>query len=270
MKTNELIEENTQLQQLLTKTNEKYYANLVIYVRTMSLFRDEEKSEALLLEILQDILEAQEKGDTAEEYFGKNPKQIANEIIHNLSLSLSDTLKIILYGLGSFLLFTIFSELTFPTQGFDIGSFLFTSVYAILFAVLLLYFLGYSVYHYQSKLIKVLFTGIFILGVAIGVGLRTSIATSWKIDLSGSSGIFIIGISLLCLTYLFYKVKNKKLWVPFIPIVLISAVSGILFRSNSLYAIFPVRDIEISVAIALICGLLLQGLLLFINLRKQN
>lgn len=43
MKTSDLIKENATLQETLTKENNEYYGNLVIYVRVMSLFRDEKK-----------------------------------------------------------------------------------------------------------------------------------------------------------------------------------------------------------------------------------
>ncbi|MGB7459654.1 MAG: hypothetical protein WA887_02130, partial [Carnobacterium jeotgali] len=84
MEKNELIETNASLQDSLTKENEKYYGNLLIYIRTMAVFRDVKKSEELLLEVLRDILDAQEQGFSAEEYFGENPKKVADEIIKQL------------------------------------------------------------------------------------------------------------------------------------------------------------------------------------------
>ena len=65
MKTNKIIERNAELQEHLTKENKKYYGNLLVYIRVMSLIRDEKKSEEMLLEILEDILEGQEHGQSA-------------------------------------------------------------------------------------------------------------------------------------------------------------------------------------------------------------
>ena len=84
MKEKELIETNAVLQESLTKENEKYYGNLLIYIRIMAFFRDVKKSEELLLEVLRDILDAQEQGLSAEEYFGENPKKVAFENISNI------------------------------------------------------------------------------------------------------------------------------------------------------------------------------------------
>ena len=100
MKTNKIIERNAELQEHLTKENKKYYGNLLVYIRVMSLIRDEKKSEEMLLEILEDILEGQEHGQSAEYYLGKNPKQVADNIIKELPINVIDTIKIIISSLG--------------------------------------------------------------------------------------------------------------------------------------------------------------------------
>lgn len=87
MQTSELIQINTTLQESLTKENEKYYGNLLVYVRGMALFRDEKKSEELLLEVLQDMLDAQDQGVSAEEYFGENPKKMLMKLLSNCPLT---------------------------------------------------------------------------------------------------------------------------------------------------------------------------------------
>ncbi len=48
LKEKELIETNAILQESLTKENEKYYGNLLIYIRIMAFFRDVKKSEELI------------------------------------------------------------------------------------------------------------------------------------------------------------------------------------------------------------------------------
>ena len=57
MKKTWLIKENAKLQELLNPINEEYYGNLLIYVRSNSVFKDEKILEEALLEILQDILD---------------------------------------------------------------------------------------------------------------------------------------------------------------------------------------------------------------------
>jgi hypothetical protein len=85
MKTKELIEQNNQLREQLTPENNTYYEEMLIYIRTGSFFRDEKESESILLEVLQDILLAQKNGESAVDYFGKNSKEIADEILSTLT-----------------------------------------------------------------------------------------------------------------------------------------------------------------------------------------
>lgn len=72
-KEEKLIEKNNELREQLTPENKEYYEKVLIYLRTKSLFHDELEIENILIELLQDILEAQKNNESAEDYFGKNP-----------------------------------------------------------------------------------------------------------------------------------------------------------------------------------------------------
>ena len=52
-----------------------------MYVRLNSMGKNERQTEEMLLGILQDILEAQQNGVSAQDYFGKAPKPIADELL---------------------------------------------------------------------------------------------------------------------------------------------------------------------------------------------
>lgn len=75
-----LIEINNRKRKLLTEENEKYYSDLLIYIRS-NMSVSERATEEILLEILEHLLEGQREGKTAEEIFGKNPKEYADEIL---------------------------------------------------------------------------------------------------------------------------------------------------------------------------------------------
>ncbi|KFN89665.1 hypothetical protein TMUPMC115_2316 [Tetragenococcus muriaticus PMC-11-5] len=269
MKANEIIRENTTLQQFLTKDNAYYYGHLVIYIRSMSLFRDEQKSEQLLLEILQDILEAQKHGISAEAYFGKNPKQIADEMIRHLPMNLRDTLAFNFHGLGVLLLFTLLPELTLPNNGFDIGTFLIFSIYTISLVLFIVYLLGMSIYHYHSMRTKIISGILIALGIAIGISLQFFVTTPWTIALDGRLGILVIGLTVIALAYLFFKSEDKKLWGAFIPFVLLSAISGILIRINNLYPFLNTETLQVGIAVFLVLGLLIHFTLSIRNARKR-
>ena len=88
LKEKELIETNAVLQESLTKENEKYYGNLLIYIRIMAFFRDVKKSEELLLEVLRDILDAQEQGLSAECLWQDKRTYNCSPKVHNSASSL--------------------------------------------------------------------------------------------------------------------------------------------------------------------------------------
>lgn len=83
MKARELIEQNNKKRALLTEENEKYYTNLLLYIRT-KLTLSEQQSEEVLMEMLVHLTEGQQDGKTAQEIFGNDPKGYADEIISHL------------------------------------------------------------------------------------------------------------------------------------------------------------------------------------------
>lgn len=79
----QLVKENNEKRKQLTKENETYYEQLLVYIRS-SLFREERATEELLYEMLDHILLAQKDGKKAQDVFGKEPKQLADELIETL------------------------------------------------------------------------------------------------------------------------------------------------------------------------------------------
>ncbi|WP_192987702.1 DUF1129 domain-containing protein [Carnobacterium mobile] len=268
MQTSELIKTNTTLQESLTKENEKYYGNLLIYVRGMALFRDEKKSEELLLEVLQDVLDAQDQGVSAEEYFGENPKKTADEIIKQLPINLFDTVKIFLTSLGIYGLICILPELIFPEDGVDIGRFAVTGSYWVLLVIFTLWLLGMSLYQFKNKLVKSFFILLVAIGVVLGFILNFYISTPIILNLSGMLGVLTIIVVSGFLLLLFYKENDKKMWWPFIPILTTSAVLGILIRLNVFSSLLNSREGKIGIAVILGIVLFIQYVLIFLNNRR--
>ena len=79
----QLIRENNNKRKQLTKENETYYEQLLVYIRS-SFFKEERATEELLFEMLDHILLAQKDGKNAQDVFGKEPKQLADELIDTL------------------------------------------------------------------------------------------------------------------------------------------------------------------------------------------
>lgn len=83
MEANELIEQINERQKGLTKKNQKYFDDILIYVR-LSFDKSEQETEEVLAEILDHIILAQEEGRNAVDVFGTNPKAYLHELIGEL------------------------------------------------------------------------------------------------------------------------------------------------------------------------------------------
>ena len=268
MKTNKIIERNAELQEHLTKENKKYYGNLLVYIRVMSLIRDEKKSEEMLLEILEDILEGQEHGQSAEYYLGKNPKQVADNIIKELPINVIDTIKIIISSLGIVCLMKLIPIFASFEEYIDIGNFLISGVYLVFLVIALLLFMGYCLYRYESKIMNIILSLFFGVGLVVFFLLSFQLNTGLQVRLSNNLGIFLILLALLIISYLFNKTNEKQIWIPLIPPIVISAIAGIIIRINFFRTIINTSDGRIGLAIVLIIGLLLQYLLMWFIYRK--
>lgn len=78
-----LIQDNNEKRNRLTEENEKYYDQLLVFIRS-HLLLSERQSEEVLMEMLDHLLLAQCEGKTAKEVFGTNPKAYAQEIVDAL------------------------------------------------------------------------------------------------------------------------------------------------------------------------------------------
>ncbi|ALS02340.1 hypothetical protein ATZ33_13380 [Enterococcus silesiacus] len=83
MNIKDLIKQNNELRKQLNPENKKYYEEILVYIR-VNMNKDEQKTEEILLEILQDILDAQKNSTSAQAFFGKNPKEISDNILAEL------------------------------------------------------------------------------------------------------------------------------------------------------------------------------------------
>lgn len=270
METKEIIKLNAALQDCLTKENEQYYGNFLVYVRILGTFRDEHQTEELLLEIIEDILEAQKQGLTAEEYFGKNPKEIADDILEQLpKMKVLTATKLLLSSYGVYLVFNLLPKLVMADKPFDIGTFFLSGIYWQFLIFFLLWIIGQSVYHYSNKDFKFLLYLLFGVGFSGGVALIAFVDTPIKVSLSGSFGIEIILVISAVLLYLFIKQQNKKLWFSFIPLVAIDALLGIISRVPYFSDYMTSPQGKNIIVIATVIGLFSLYLLSHFSLKKS-
>ncbi|MDM5333284.1 DUF1129 family protein [Ureibacillus composti] len=140
----DIVRQNNEKRKLLTLENEIYYENMLVYIRTNA-FRDEKATEEVLLEMLDHLLDAQAEGKTAEEVFGKSPKELAEEIITSLPKesfkSLAEfTIETVLNLFGWFLVvWGIWPLINKKEQTIHLGSLSLSALLLVASLVVLLY-----------------------------------------------------------------------------------------------------------------------------------
>ncbi|GFH42268.1 hypothetical protein Hs30E_08190 [Lactococcus hodotermopsidis] len=104
-----LIAENNVLKSCLNAENKAYFEKIISYMRAISLLKNELEIENILLNLLKDLLVAQENGESALAYFGKNPQEMCEGLIENIGKrSFKETLTSLLAISGGYLLITLF------------------------------------------------------------------------------------------------------------------------------------------------------------------
>lgn len=263
MNSDNLIKANNLLRKKLTSENQKYYEDLLTYIRGKSTFNREKDVEQLLLEILHDLIDAQNNGQNAEDYFGKNPQTLADEILQTLPKSFFETFKLACYILIGYVLLFANPNIVLPTSNLDFGKLIILGTISFVFSLVVLWLIGQETYQ-KNKLIKLasyVLGTITFAGIVIGsVFLKTPLA----ISLPGWYGIGTI-LVLLTITTMIYTAERKRL--PFLIIVyifiVIDSLLGIGTRIPSL-SVFLNQPIPKSTAlwvlviggpiVALICG----------------
>lgn len=263
MNSDNLIKANNLLRKKLTSENQKYYEDLLTYIRGKSTFNREKDVEQLLLEILHDLIDAQNNGQNAEDYFGKNPQTLADEILQTLPKSFFETFKLACYILIGYVLLFATPNIVLPTSNLDFGKLIILGTISFVFSLVVLWLIGQETYQ-KNKLIKLasyVLGTITFPGIVIGsVFLKTPLA----ISLPGWYGIGTI-LVLLTITTMIYTAERKRL--PFLIIVyifiVIDSLLGIGARIPGL-SVFLTQPVPKSTAlwvlviggpiVALICG----------------
>lgn len=83
MEAKELIKQNNEKRELLHVNNLVYYEQLLMYIRSQ-LSLSEQKTEEILMDLLDHLLEAQADGKSAQDVFGNDPKAYADEVIEQI------------------------------------------------------------------------------------------------------------------------------------------------------------------------------------------
>ncbi|MFY3792835.1 DUF1129 family protein [Ureibacillus sp. MALMAid1270] len=217
----QLIEQNNEKRKLLTSENVAYYDDLLVYIR-MNKFKDERATEIVLLNLLDEILEAQKEGKCAKELFGTSPKGYADKIIE--SLPKESKRSIIEFGLE--ILFTLFGwylvvwgiwpMINQENQTVYIGS-LTVSALLLIASLLLLVLLVFKVIKNQAfSDQKKKTTATWVLGLLIGILFVVGIMSNFLLQPFGPAmkmtyyTPFGLGCFLLLASYVLKKSRENR------------------------------------------------------------
>ena len=264
----ELIELNNTYREQLNEENKEFYDDILVYIRAKSFFKDERQVEESLLEILTDIIEAQNQEVKASDYFGKNPKEISDEILKNTNkMSFKDMIKLILSIMGVYTLVTVLPKLINPSEGLDLGKFFIGLVITFLFAEFIINFVGNTVYSNKSKKFTFTIVALFCIYICLIISIKQFLPTMLEIKLTGAVGITII--SILGVVGIIYGLK-EKLFYSFLPIILVACTLGILNRlefTKFLINEEPGKTISI---LAMVIAFVLMYLITYLQTRDKK
>ncbi|CAH1851614.1 hypothetical protein [Convivina intestini] len=235
MKVNDMIESNNFLREKLNPENKKYYENLLMYVRLSSWHHTDQAIETYLLSVLQDILDAQSDGQTAEDYFGQNPKHLADEFLAQLPNSPWSALKLALIIYMSYIFMSLLPALIIPDKGVDLGNLILSSFYLLLLVWLGDKFLANIIYSMQSIFQH---RWLNILSLWLGSSLVAGsfflvmfiLKTPLVVKFFGWTGIIVIIILMAILIVVGHIFRDKKLSLPLTLFGLVLGGLGILTR----------------------------------------
>ncbi|WP_368491019.1 DUF1129 family protein [Clostridium sp. BJN0013] len=271
-----MIEENNKLREKLTDNNKEYYEKLLLYIRSAGLFYDDYEVESLLLQILQDIISAQNHGQSAEEFFGKNLQVAADELIHNLrKSSKKEIFKLIglVFSISSF--FYLLGVLTTKDRGINILVLILNGLLSFLVVGIVFFILHKGIY---KKIITKKFTDFlfiwlfFVLIIGLFVLIQLFTPSILTVYLSNLSGICMISILLIGITVFTFTRNNqvRQSWWTFLPFVWILGVIGIVSRLPLMENYISSNNGKIMIILLTVFGLILFYGLTYLNFRKEK
>ena len=107
MRIKDVIGENNELQKQLNMMNTAYYEQVVIYGRMQGALKSDQLVEAMLLDILRDILDAQRDGHDAQAIFGDAHDLVVNTLLEIPDMNLFTLLKQYWLAVMAFMLLSL-------------------------------------------------------------------------------------------------------------------------------------------------------------------
>lgn len=270
------IEKNNILRAELTEENKIYYEKLLIYMRTVGLFYDEGEIESLLYGILSDIVLAQEHGETAVNYLGKDPKEMADALISKLERpKLKEKLKLVgyIFGISSF--FSLIGEFSASTFKVNPIVFLLNGILSFILVYLAFLLMHKNVYSSKpsTKTRRILnYVYLWIMScLVIGIFVLIDLFAPkiFIFTIPSPFDLFLI-ISLMVAVFSYVLLKKQEEWYAFLPIIFIFGLIGLCAKLPFGRALFNSTNGQFLLVGGIILGYLGFFILNRILLKKGN
>lgn len=267
----QLVEKNNKLREQLSPENKVYYEDILMYMRTFGFFYEELETEQHLMAILQDILEAQKHGESAEEYFGKNPKEIVNQLTKQFEKpSWNSMFKIsgLIFLISTF--YVIVGSFTAPTLQVNVLVILLNGIFSVALVYGIFKLLHLSIYMKMQlpKLIKFFVVWIMAMipfGVFFLIRLYTPKQGIVKIG-APFDWIAILVILIVSTVYVIFK-KKRELFGG-LTFVITLGIFGLLLRIPQTKEFFQDGKNQTFVILGIIVPIALYVLVEWLLLRK--
>lgn len=227
-----MIQENNHLRKKLSSSNKEYYEKFLVYMRLKNWVHNDKEMEELLLQILQDILSAQEDGLSAEIYFGENPKEAADEMRQSLKVDPWSIIKLfcIVFGISASL--SILPALMLPAQTINFLSILSNFLISTAGVAIILTVVAVETYSASKKSTRLtpwIVGSCFIFAIFAMIASNLYMPEVWVLNPGSfiSSGILWVAAAIFTFKL---GTSNKELWRAAIPLVWAFALVGFLFH----------------------------------------
>ena len=230
-----LIEKNNSLRKELNLKNEVFYSDFLIYMRLGSITKKETVVENILLEILEDILDAQRENIDANKYFGKSPKMVADDILKSIPNSITDTVKLAMTGLFSFAIMTLLPVLANPNAKIDLGNMIFAGIYTCLASMLILKQVARSIYvinrFMSNKVVR--YVTYFVLASAILAPVYLIlffVKTPLTFSLNGLTGVMVSVLIMAGFIVWWLRSNDRRFNFPMLFAALVFGILSLIIR----------------------------------------
>ncbi|WEV53883.1 hypothetical protein OZX65_03925 [Leuconostocaceae bacterium ESL0723] len=270
-----LIKKNNQLRQQLSPENNKFYSDFMVYVRTQSLDQDEYAMESQLLSILQDVIDAQNDGISAADYFGKSPRELGDELVASLPRNFWSTVKDSALIILNFGFFALFPALVNPRQPIDFGSLLITGCYLLVIITLAVRWVGKAQYNPKFEGMNavgrffLLFLACLIAGLPAFASL-VLLKTPLHATLTGWVGIAAILVADAVALIGYRLSDNRDLNKFFIPIVGALSLLGILTRLPGVSSFITTKTGQVTLALTLLVIIVIWNVWTGVKFRRMG